>query len=109
MALQSSLNENLFNIPAPEAYTIITEVFVEKRQVYSVSESSDSSPTLVTGHVITFKTNTYYNESSKNSQNPIANHIYTIPYNYESNSLSLSYLYGWLRNNIGMFINSVDV
>lgn len=108
MALQSNMPENLFNVPAPEAYTVITEVKVEKRKLYSAPEVEGGEPTYVSGHLVTFRTNTYFNQAAKDAQNPIATHGYTIPYKYESDCPSLPYLYNWLKQNIGMFANAVD-
>lgn len=108
MALQSNMPENLFNVPAPEAYTVITEVKVEKRKIYSAPDVEGGEPTYVSGHLVTFRTNTHFNQSAKDSQQPIATHGYTIPYEYASDCPSLPYLYSWLKQNIGMFANAVD-
>lgn len=107
MALICNMEENLFGIPAPSSYTVVTAVEVQKRDIMSV-KNPDETPTLIAKHLLKFETKTYFSEASKNSTNPIATHGYTIPFEYAVTDNVVAYCYTFLKQNIGMFANATD-
>lgn len=107
MALISNLEENLFGIPAPNAYTIVTAVEVQKRDIMSVANESEE-PVIIAKHMLKFETKTYFSEASKGSTNPIGMHGYSIPFDYDTTDNVIAYCYSWLKSNVGIFANAID-
>jgi len=101
------MQENLFGIPAPESYTVVTSVEIQKRDILSV-KNPDDVPTLVAKHLLKFETKTYFNVAAKNSPNPIATHGYSIPLEYDVSGNVVAYCYDWLKQNIGLFVDATD-
>lgn len=108
MALISNMQENLFGVPAPSAYTIISHIEIQKRDIISVKNETET-PTVITKHVLKFETKTFFNEQSKNSTNAIASHGYTIPFDYDVNTNVVEYCYNFLKQNIAIYQNAIDV
>lgn len=109
MALVSTIEETSFGLPAPAAYTIITDLQVIRSPFYTPPSTEGGEPTLVSSHTIKFRTESYASEQARDSgASPVAGHGYTIPFDAAVTTNILAYVYGWLKENVHIFADAVD-
>ena len=110
MALQHQLEESAIGVAIPAAYTVIKDISIARQNVFSEPLVEGGEAVLISSHALKINTESFASKSARDAgYERIGYHSYTIPYPYDQKSDALSYAYEWLRANISMFSNSLNV
>lgn len=110
MALQHELTETTVGIPAPAAYTVITNVSVERQKIFGPPAVEGGEAPLLASHKLVISTESFASKQAKDDgKNKIGYHQYQIAYPYDATSDPLTYAYNWLKTTVPMFSTSQDV
>lgn len=110
MALQHNLDQTTIGIPLENVYTTITSISIVKQKIFSKPETEGGEAPLVSNHVLKIETETFVSQQAKEAgAAKIGFHSYSMPYEYENSVDALTAAYVWLKDNIAMFDNAIDV
>lgn len=110
MALKHTLDQSIFGTPIDNAYTVIVAVNVRRQKIFRRPEEEGDEPVLVSNHEVEFLTDTFASQEAKEQgAAKVAYHGYRAPFEYGTGKDPLTYCYDWLKANVGMFNNALDV
>ncbi len=110
MALLTDWSNNRFGVPAPDSYTRIIEISVQRRITLRTPPTpQDPSPGVLATHAIVFRTETFLTEAIAKDPNgsPIEQHGYTFFPTWEDTDV-MKQCYQWLKDNIDQFKDARD-
>lgn len=110
MALITDWSNNRFGVPAPNSYTRITEINLQRR-IFTKTPADgapESEAGILSTHGIQFRTETFLTEElAKSGGEPIEFHGYTFFPTWEDADI-MALCYKWLKANIAQFQNATD-
>lgn len=109
MALITDWSNNRFGVPAPQSYTRITDIAIQRRITFATPpQPGEPSPGILATHAIQFRTETFISkELALNGGAPIEEHGYTFFPSWESTDI-MALCYSWLKENISQFKTAVN-
>jgi hypothetical protein len=111
MALITNWENTRFGIPAPQSYTRITEINMQRR-IFTKTPATPDTPIdqagILSTHGIQFRTETFMTkEVALAGGEPIEFHGYTVFPTWEDTDI-MAFCYNWLKTNVAQFKNATD-